>query len=727
VNQSKDYRIRDLGRTRITLRDDLLFTPRREGGTVFYVIEDPVRSRFYRVGLAEYTFLSMLDGKMTIAAALGRVAQALPQDAFSEGDAARICKWLVDAELAYTTESTAPGRLVRAAESADRRRRLGRLNPIFLRLPLLDPDRFLTWILPWTQWFYTLPVYALGIVLATAAVYQVAQQWDRFAAASVGILAPGQWCWVAMAWLLLKMVHETGHGIVCKKHGGCVREAGVLFVLLMPLAYIDVTSSWRFRSKWQRIHTAAAGMITEVPIGSLAALIWCHTPPGPLNQLCFSLTIMATAATLAFNANPLMRFDGYFILSDLLEIPNLYASGQQYLRYFGRRYLLGAPASVPSWPSVRGLLIRVYAFAALAWRVLVCAALVLAAAVLFHGAGIVLAMLAVVLWLGLPLARLAKYLAGGSGYEQPRRGRIFLSVAIPSAVLALVLTFVPWPTPYRAPAIVEYAPLVVVRARSGGLVSQVRVQTDQRVEQGDVLVVLENPELKTELADLEIALQQSRLKSRGLLQSAEMAHYQAERKVEEGLEKRWREKASEVDALTIRASQNGSAMGRDLHRLVGSYAFPGTQLLVIGNDRCKEVSVSIDQEDIDRFWDHVGMPVRLRLPGVGALVGQLTMIAPQASLAVPHPALAANAGGPLPVRSLPLELPEPPAATAASQEVQLLTPRFTGVVRLSPTQSARVRAGQRGTVALAGAHPSVGRRLSKWFGDWFRNHTEKPG
>jgi putative peptide zinc metalloprotease protein len=265
--------------------------------------------------------------------------------------------------------------------------------------------------------------------------------------------------------------------------------------------------------------------------------------------------------------------------------------------------------------------------------------------------------------------------------------------------------------------------LTIVRARSGGLIRQIRVSSGQQVGRGDVLIVLSNPELTTELADLEAALEQSRLRSRALLQAGEMARYQAEQEVEAGLDKQKREKALQVESLTIRAPHSGSVMARDLHRLPGRYAFPGMELLVVGDNRRKEVRVSVDQQDVDRFWDAIGSPVQVRLPGVGALRGRLTSIAPQASLTVPHATLAATAGGPLAVRPRPNPSD---ATTRATADVELLTPRFTGVVALSPRQSAHVRAGQRGVVALVGAaRPTVGSQLTHWLGDWLRNQTRR--
>ena len=132
--------------------------------------------------------------------------------------------------------------------------------------------------------------------------------WDRFTASAEGVLAPSNWFWLAAAWLMLKVVHEVSHGLACKKYGGSVRETGMVLILFVPIFYVDVTSSWRFRSKWHRIHTAAAGMYAELGAAALALLVWSRVDAGVLNHLLYNIVLMAGLMTLLFNANPLMRF-----------------------------------------------------------------------------------------------------------------------------------------------------------------------------------------------------------------------------------------------------------------------------------------------------------------------------------------------------------------------------------------------------------------------------------
>ena len=385
------------------LRSDLSFTLQQHGEQICYLVEDEKNSRFYRIGIPEYTFISLLDGTTTIREAMAHTAAILGKDAFSERDAASICKWLVDCQLAHTEASGEFDRLLTASEKAATQKRWQQYNPIMVRVPLFRPDHFLAAATQVLGWWVSWPAFFLWLTVIGLAIHQSLTHWTSMQASSMNILASGNLACILLFWCVLKLFHELSHGIACKKFGGHIREAGLLFIALAPIPYVDVTSSWRFASKWRRIFVSAAGMYTELFIAAVATFFWIHTDSPVVRQQSYNVMITASFITLIFNANPLMRFDGYYMLSDLLELPNLYGMGQQYTRYLGRRYLMGVKAKMPAWPLRKALIVRVYGLAALLWRLVVCVSIFCAAATLFKGAGIVLAAAGLVLWVGSPI------------------------------------------------------------------------------------------------------------------------------------------------------------------------------------------------------------------------------------------------------------------------------------------------------------------------------------
>jgi putative peptide zinc metalloprotease protein len=239
----------ELGEVRLRLRDDLQFTPQQYGGLTCYVVEEPISSQFYRIGIPEYTFISLLDGQTTLHEAIGQAAAALGQDAFSEQQAAAICKWLIDCQLATTDQSVDIARLLDISDRAARQSRWQWVNPLLIKIPLGNPEPLLERLTPWLGWLASGPMFIVWLVVCGIALYLLSGRWDELSLEANLVLSGGNWLWLAVTWLVLKFMHELAHALVCRRFGGTVREAGLVFILFGPIPYVDVTSAWRFPSK----------------------------------------------------------------------------------------------------------------------------------------------------------------------------------------------------------------------------------------------------------------------------------------------------------------------------------------------------------------------------------------------------------------------------------------------------------------------------------------------
>lgn len=715
MTEQGDYRVREIGNTLVTMRADLIVSPRQAGADKYYVIQDPLTSKFFRIGVTEYTFASLLDGSTSIHQALRLLSNALPNHQLSPQDATGICHWLLQSNLAHTPESRSGNRIAASGAQAEERRTLQRCNPLVCKLPLGNPNQLFERLAPLVRWLYSPWGVAGWLVLLILAGYRVALHWQPFLAASRDVFAPHNWVWLGAGWLFLKVVHELAHGTVCKKYGGHVRESGILLVVLAPLAYVDVSSSWQFRSSWQRIYTAAAGMHMELLIAAIAALVWNPANDTQLNHICVNLVLMASVTTLLFNANPLMKFDGYYILSDVIGIPNLNTSAQQYLRGLGRYLFLGMPRQRSPWTRGRAAVIGIYAILAFLWRITVTVSLTVAASLLFHGAGIVLAGLAIVLWLGLPTFQFLKYMIAGRPGDQPNARRFALAFGMLATVASGVLTLVPWPGALQAPAIVAYATDYSVRAATPGFVQEVLVESGQRVEAGQPLVVIDNPEISDELADLKLAIAQAEIQCRVLKQKQKLAAYQAEIERRTSLQQQLMEKQLQVDHLTIRAPAAGTLVATNLESLVGTYLREGTELGAIGDPSDKQLRVSIDQDDLSGFKNRVGDTVSVFLPGAPKVRGRLHEVDPRASVRPSHQAFCAVNQGPIAVRRAD---ESPDDETGGDVSLEYLAPRFVGIVDLSPGDQQLLACGQLGTVSCRPFRETIGQHLVATVQDW---------
>jgi putative peptide zinc metalloprotease protein len=704
VGDRIDLAVGDFGRTLPRLRRDLIVSPRAAGSEVFYLLQDPTNSRFFRLGVAEYRFISLLDGRTPVQQALSLAAKTDPEHAVSEAESIQICKWLLEAGLleAELLEHAAPSA---ARASGAKSKKPGAWNPLFARIPLGVPDPIFARLAPWMNWLFSPIAYgAWAIVLAVAAAAML-QNWPRAICESSVLLSRDNWLWLGCSWLVLKLAHEAAHGVACKLRGGYVRETGLIFILFVPAAYVDVTSAWSFHSKWRRIETAAAGMYVETWLAACAAILWCFTGPGLVSHLLLNVMALASVATLAVNANPLMRFDGYYILSDLLEIPNLYQRGQQHTLQFLRRMFFGGPSPLEAGPATQRWFVAWYGAASLVWRVVFSIGLVIAAALFFEGAGIVLAIIALASWTIRPGLRFLKLLVGADPGERRSRLRFWLVGGLPGVALLLAAIICPWPGACTAPAVVEFAPLAIVRAEVAGFIERLHVEDGQAVEQGDVLVVLRNDPLQAEAADLRLALQQSQIQSRIHEQKGAMAACQAERSKGAAIATRLREKEAQLALLEVRAPMRGAVMAGDLATNLGSFVRVGHELLSIGSETSKEIRIAVAHDQYSEFAEHLRRTAVVRLPGGQQLDCPLAKIEPRAIRTPPHAALSAKAGGPLAVR-MRAEPALPGADSAEGAEAgkqpqanreELVEPRFVAVLELTPEQSSAVRAGQVGS------------------------------
>jgi putative peptide zinc metalloprotease protein len=717
VSTGGDRATHEIGRARLRLKDGLVFTPELDGERVGYRLEDPAAGRFLRVGRRESMFISLLDGRTSIAEAVSRTAAALPQDALGEAEAATVCRWLVEQGLADVIDPESgearPTVWQRSASGGPG------FNPLWIKRPLLHPDRLLDRLLPLVGWLHgPIGLVLAGLLLAAAALH-LTSAWEEFTACRRGVLAPANWLTLGAAWLVLKIVHEASHALACRRHGGSVREMGVLLMCFAPVAYVDVTSCWRFRSRWQRIHVAAAGMLAEFVLAAAAVIWWAHATDPVLRQALFSAVFLATAGTVLFNANPLMRFDGYYILADLLRVPNLSAEAFGWLRAALLRLLTGADTQRLDYRGWRGVAVRAYAGLAAMWRIVACAGLCVAASTYFHGAGVVLSALAVLVWIGRPLTMFLRDIAAQVAARPPLAGRVVVVAGLSIGVGLAAWYRLPWPGPRRAVGVVQYGPDGIVRAAAAGFVDRVLTADGRTVAPGDLLAVLRNDELRCEIGMAETERRQRELERRGHLERGEVAAAQVTTERIAALDERLGELRRRAAGLEVRSRTAGVVIARDLSNQPGKWIDEGEPLAEIGRDACKELRIAVPHGDLSAFRARVGRSVKVRLRSGSVFRGRLQKIEPRATLHPPDPGLCAPCGGPLAVQAT--SEAEPGAEPTG---YRLTEPHFVGVVEIPPALRRHIPAGAIAVALAYPGHDTLGDAVSAALGRWIRARRE---
>lgn len=700
----------EISNSRLKLVDELVFAPQAYGQTTYYHIEHPSRGKFYRVGYPEYVFLSLLDGTRTVAQALTITARTLGSKALAHSRGLQVANWLMEQRLAHFAEAESAWSLASSGAGRTGGDVWKRVNPFWMKLCLGSPDRLLSSLLPALGWLFSPWATVASFTLILFGFGGVLSHWTQFVASAATVLAPHNWVWVFLAWVFLKIIHELSHGLACKYYGGEVRETGLVFILLAPMAYVDVTSCWRFPSRWQRIHVAAAGIGAELVTAALAVILWIHVESPVAQNLLFNIILMASLSTLLFNANPLMRFDGYYILADLVEIPNLGSEGNRFFKSLARRCFFGEKRRPMELLGFRRWIVYGYGLAAPLWRLLVCVSLVTAASVLFHGAGIGLAVIGIGSWFGVPMWKCGVDLHRRMLEHRPSFLRCVMTSTVIVVSLLATLLWVPCPGARQVPVVVEYANRSIVRTNSPGFVRKVHVFDGQAVAKGHLLVELDNDELAVEKKELESSYQQEVVRQRVALNQRDGSEAQIAEQNLNSIRERLGEVTDQLESLQIKATTDGIVVARNLEQSIGTYVKEGEVILTVADETEKELVVSVAQEEIDAVIPRVGKPIRFRIGGRLARNGRLDRLDPRASTDLPHPAMSSQVGGQLAVV----------AHGAEGQEaMRLAEPRFRGMIELPPDVCQDLGAGEQGHAILGIRSESIGEfawvRIHRWW------------
>lgn len=711
----------DPARTIVRLAEGLSVQPQVYSGKTFYHLQWSAEEKYYRIGYEEYVFLSLLDGKTTFSEALALTTRVLSDDElpaalpvptdearasslcesaseeeFTQQRAMELYRWLLQNGLASVCDEWSQRREAKATKAPSL---LQRWNPLWLKIPLGSPDRLLRILHPIVGWIFSPLATIIGCLFIAAAMIRLRINWDDFQKASETVLAPDNWLWLLIAWVGLKVIHETAHGLTCIRYGGAVSKTGIILAVLAPLAWIDLSSSWKFSSRWHRIHTAAAGMYVEFLIAGAAVFAFGSVDNQVATHLLFNVIFMASVTTLLFNANPLMKFDGYFILSDITQIPNLAQEAQTAVSNLLKRAFFGIRSTQPSIHGRSVLFLLTYGVLAAIWKVLICASLLLAASVLFEGAGIALAAFAVVGWFGIPALKHANTLQVMS---QQTPLRVFRAAVMAICLISTagygVLTL-PAPFPAVAPGVVSLPEGNAVRVSVDGFVEEIFIQPGQTVHAGDPLFRIANDEITNTYEDLRLQILQESTRQQIAMNDRDPAEAALSRKKIDFLEERFQQTKQRYDRLIVKAKATGVVLGDHIPDLHDRHVKEGEVVCLIDSNDPREFRMSVDQFDHPLAEGVVGQSIPVRLGTRQRLQGLVKRVIPRASRRLKFPALAAHAGGPLPVK--------PTDDDQSEDDLQLLDQRFEAVIVLDAPRQQRLPLGERGYAVLGHSDRTV--------------------
>lgn len=522
-----------------------------------FVLRDRFSTDYFRVSAAAYRFLVQLSPSRCVDEVWREAIAREPDQALTQEEVVQLLGQLnLSNLLQFDRLSPAHALFERYSKRRSKEIKAQLMSFLAIKIPLLDPDAALERCAPLIRAVFGPLGLAAYLVLLGFALKAVLDNAPRLLDQSAGILAPDNLLLLYLGMVIAKVVHEFGHAAACKRFGGEVHRMGVMLLIFAPLPYMDATASWGFRSRAQRLFVGASGVVSELAVAAIATLVWAHTAPGVTHALAYNIMFVASVSTLLFNLNPLLRFDGYHILVDALDIPNLFQRSREQLKYLGQRFLLGIGDIRPAAHSRAEMLwLPVYGVASLGYWLLLMVSIVVFIGNQYLDVGMALAWLLFFTAVVVPSAKFIHFLLFDArlGHRRPRVLAVVTAYVVSGAAL---VALVPLPDRVRVPGVVQAEALRQVHAERGGFVVASYVESGARVRAGQAVLQLHDPSLGFELEAVRGQLLQMRDQERRALSLAP-ADLVALRKQIATTEEQYRALGAQQAALRITAPIDG--------------------------------------------------------------------------------------------------------------------------------------------------------------------------
>jgi len=620
-------------------------------GEIWYVLQDPASERYHRFSPAAYFILGMMDGKRTIQDIWDIALHKLGDDAISQDEFIQLLAQLHAADVLQCDVPPDTHEMFRRRERLRQKKWQQKVMSVFAwQIPLIDPERFLARFAGLVSPFFTRIGFVFWLLVVGTAILVAGSHWTELGHSTLDqLLAPRNLLMIWLLFPLIKALHELGHGFAVKAFGGEVHEMGVMILVLTPVPYVDASSAWAFRSKWQRVVVGGAGMAVELVIAAIALAVWVNAEPGMTRSLAYNTMLIAGLSTVMFNANPLLRFDGYYMLMDFLEIPNLRTRANQYLAYLAERHLFGRLDAEPPI-STRGERYWFVAFSvtSFVYRILVVLAILVYVGEISFLLGVIFAVMTTAVWFVIPALKIIEYLLNSPRIRRVRSRAVAATGLVVGGLVALIFA-VPVPLRTMTQGVVWVPDEGLVRAGADGFVQKVIPKPGTWVKKGDPLLEIFDRDIATEVRVLEARLQELQARHReqtvtdrvkAQILDEEMAYVRSKLA-------RAKERSEE---LVVTAKADGRFVLPRAVDMQGRYLRKGQLVAHVVNLDTVTIRAVLPLEDVDlvrgrtrsvdvRLAEHVGSPTH----------AEVVRLVPGASERLPSSALGTTGGGPLAV------------------------------------------------------------------------------
>jgi putative peptide zinc metalloprotease protein len=567
---------------------------------MWYVLQDHSSGRVHRFSPEAYQIIGLMNGNRTVQEIWEVARQRQADDPPTQEEMIRLLSQMHSVDILQCDVTPDTEELLSRYERQRKMRLKKNMgSPFAVRIPLLDPDKFLDKLEPIARLLFSWPGFFGWLAVVGFAIFQVGFHWSELTEnITDSVLAPHNLVLLWFTFPLVKACHEFGHALAVKTWGGEVHEMGIMFLVFTPIPYMDASSASAFRDKRRRVVVGAAGILVELFIASLALFVWINIEPGTVRAIAYNVMLIAGVSTLVFNGNPLLRYDGYYILSDFLEIPNLGPRGTRYLGYLFQKYLLKIKKIQPPVATQgESVWFVIYTVAAFIYRIFVYTAIIFFVAGKFFMIGILLAIWGVISMLILPLSKGVTFLLSSASLRNRRRQAIAI-VSAGALVVSLLLFYMPFPLWTIADGVVWIPEQSIVRSGTDGFVKSVVVKSGSKVQKGQLLVECYDPLLPAEVTVIKSQLRelQTQYDVQILTDRVQAEIIREEMKAIQGKLQRAEER---LTALSIKSQADGTLIVPMEEDFPGKFVRQGEMVAYVVEPSIAQVRLVIPQSDVD--------------------------------------------------------------------------------------------------------------------------------
>jgi putative peptide zinc metalloprotease protein len=707
-------------------------------GEVCWVVKDPISLKYFRLRRPEWIAFEMLSGTTSYLAIKDRLTAEFPESTFRLPDVQQLVNSFHQNGLLLidTVGQAVPLQQRRSKEVQQKAVQL-LMSAMSLKFPGVDPERFLAWLYPKVSWMFSGAATFAWASVCVAALVLVAQnatevfrrlpEFEQFFGFNNLLL-------MATVMIVTKSLHELGHGLMCKHYGGECHEIGFMLLVMTPAMYCNTSDSWRLPNKWHRIAIGAAGMYVEIVLAAICTFVWWYTQPGIIHYLALNTIFLCSFSTIVFNANPLLRYDGYYMLADYLEIPNMGQKSKQALTSKLRQWCLGMePINPGLLPQRNQIAFAIYSVASFVYRWFVMLMIFWFIIQIFEPYGLeaighLMVAVSLIGMIAIPAWKVVKFIFYPGRTREMKTPHIFGTTVV-LGLLAFGLFAVPVPHRVAASFVVEPLDAEKIYVRQPGVLHAVHAEVGSRVEAGGSIVTLVDEDLAVSVETLKVSharvtaelenysLQEDQLSdaSRRINSATvELAEIERQLEIRQRMLDQLELKASRAGTLILPPNILESPYGesnRSLARWTGTpldadnrncFLEKQTLVCLVGDPHQMRARLMVDQSEAKQI--SAGQAVGLMFDSAPGKVyrGQVEFVSREPVTTVPRQLTHAHGG---PIATKP--------ASAEGQQVPML-PIYEASVVLVDVDSA-ILTGDRGTAKISVDQSPLGQRLISYF------------